>query len=256
MSTLTDKRVLFEQSLFDLLNGLDYGTGGGGSQILPSRLRIVNFVKAKLDELIPEGEGITFSLSAEPNVSDPYSLLINAHLDESTKDVILSAPLSILAPTAYTDITEGTPFVANGLTGYFVLPANLQRLSSFKMVDWLRDVTEFITPQHPAYKKQSNQFLKGGTVKPVAVLNWKTIDVEGTPTPKRILEYYSVETSHNIDKFMYIPEQLAEDFITANPNLLDALAWMCAAKILQIIGMGEPAKMAMEQVTLSYNNLL
>lgn len=253
MSTLTDQRAQFEQALLDLFAGLDYGSGGGAVEIPLTRLNIINFVKAKLDELIPEGEGLTFNLSNTPNVTDPYNLLINANLDESTKNVILSAPLSVLVPVAHTD-TEGI-HVANELTGYIVLPANFLRLSSFKMTDWKREINVAITTQNPLYKKQSNTFLKGGIIKPVAVYNWKSIDVEGTPTIKRILEYYSVESSHNIDKLLYVPEQTAEDFIAVNPNLLDSLAWMCAAKILQIIGMYEAAKMAMEQVTLSYSNL-
>lgn len=253
MSTLDENRVQYEATLKALLESIVAGgTGvGDGGTILPARLSIINYVKAKLDELVPEGEGISFALSSEPNISNPLDLLINAHLDEATKDVILSAPLTVLFPTAQTG--SGTPFTTGDKTGYIVLATNFLRLSSFKMADWKREITVPITPFDPAYKKQGYSFLRGGINKPVAVLNWKST---GTPaTMKRVLEYYSVDTSHTIDKLFYIPEQYAEDFLTVNPNLLDSLAWMCAGKIMQITGMIKEAEMAQQRVSQSYQNL-
>ena len=258
MSDISTNRVQFEEALLAIFLELynNDGTGGDGGTILASRLSIINYVKAKLDELIPEGEGLTFNLSTSPNISNPLDLLINAHIDEATKDVILTAPLSVLYPVAYagTAVHTGT-----NKFGYIVLPANYLRLSSFKMTDWLRDVSVPITPQNPIYKKQSNEYLRGGTAKPIAVLNWKnlptTVDEVTTYSAKRILEYYSVDTVHTIDKLLYIPEQVAEDFVAVNPDLLPSLAWMCAAKILQITRLFDAAKLAMEQVTLSYTNL-
>lgn len=251
MSSLDENRVQFEAALKTLLESIDAGgTGVVSGTILPARLTIINYVKAKLDELVPEGEGISFALSSAPNISNPLDLLINAHLDEATKDVILSAPLSVLFPTAQAG--SGTPFT-DTKTGYIVLESNFLRLSSFKMLDWKREVKVPITSLDPAYKKQAYSFLRGGINKPVAVLNWKSI---GSPASiQRILEYYSVDTSHVIDKLFYIPEQYAEDFLTVNPNLLDSLAWMCAGKIMQITGMVKEAEMAQQRVSQSYLNL-
>jgi hypothetical protein len=77
---------------------------------------------------------------------------------------------------------------------------------------------------------------------------------------KQVLEYYSVASAHTIDKFLYIPSTATsdydvDDFITNNPNLIPALAWICASKIMQITGQMDAAKYAMEQVKLSYQNL-
>lgn len=251
MSSLSTNRVQFEAALKILLEGLTAGSGsgGGGSTILPTRLTIINYVKAKLDELIPEGEGITFALSSEPNVTDPLNLLINAHLDEATKDIILSAPLTVLFPTGI-PAGNGTPF-EDTKTGYVVLPDNFLRLSSFKMADWKKDITVPITPQNPVYAKQQFSLLRGSVNFPVAVMNWKLISQDN----KRILEYYSVDSSHVIEKLLYIPETVAQDFVEVNPNLLDSLAWQCAGKIMQITGMVNEAKMAQERVAQSYNNL-
>ena len=245
MSILTDERVQFEAALFAILSSMD----SGGGSIAPSRQSAINYIKAKLDELVPGGEGMTFSLSSEPNITNHLDLLINAHLDECVKDVILSAPISVLFPTADTT-TTGT-VNTDAKTGYVVLPNNFLRLSSFKMTEWLKDIDTPITPKDPKYKKQSNEFLRGGISKPVAVLTWKNVG----SVMKRVLEYYSVETAHTIEKLLYIPETIAEDFIAVNPNLVDSLAWMTASKIMQITGQADAAKLAQERVSQSYNNL-
>lgn len=250
MATIDDQRIQYEARLKALLVGLSGGTVVEGGTILPSRLSIINFVKAKLDELVPEGEGITIKLSDEPNVTDPYDLLINAHLDEATKDIILSAPLSVLVPTKLV-VTEGTPFAVDSLHGYIDLPVNFLRLTQLLMTEWLRPVEIPITPLSPKYKLQSNTFLRGGIAKPVAVINWRKNGSVATKT----LEYYSVSTAHTVEHLLYLHDMVAEDFVAANPVLLPSLAWMCAGKIMEIIGMQVPFQMAMDQVKLSYVNL-
>ena len=242
--SLSTERVQFEAALAAILATM----GGGTGLITPTRQALIDYTKAKLDEVVPGGEGFTFALSAGPNISNPLDLLINAHADESTKDVCLSAPISVLFPTLA--VAAG---VANtdAKTGYVVLPDNFLRLSSFKMTDWLTDIDSPITPKDPKYKKQSNPYLRGGISKPVAVLTWKSV----ATVMKRVLEYYSVDAAHTVEKLLYIPETTAEDFIAVNPNLMDSLAWMIASKVLQITGMTDAAKLAQERVTQSYNNL-
>ncbi len=330
MPTILDtNRVQFEAKLKELLEALSTGIVSG-STITPARLEIINYVKAKLDELIPQAEGMTFALSATPNMSNPLDLLINAHLDESTKNIIMSAPLSALMPQAATV----TPVASTDkLTGYIILPIDFLRLSAFKMLDWLKEVTVPIAMSDPDYKKQTS-YLRGGIAKPVAVLKWKntstgglktvtlaaggtgytvganeltvvqsggsngkinvtasagrivtsidsieaigggyavantlattgsgsncTINIMAIAGMKRIMEYYSVlggVDSDHLDYFMYIPETESSEFVLLNPNLLDSLAWMCAGKIMQITGLFDPYKYALEQVKISYLNL-
>lgn len=76
---------------------------------------------------------------------------------------------------------------------------------------------------------------------------------------KRTAEYYSVKDgeAHTIDKFLYIGLTGAE-FI--QEDLREALTWLCASKVLQIMGnltsQNGSAEKAMAQVELSYQNLL
>lgn len=75
---------------------------------------------------------------------------------------------------------------------------------------------------------------------------------------KRTLEYYSVPTgAHTITKFLYIGIVGAEYI---QDDLTDALTWLCASKVLQIMGditnQGGYAEKAIEQVKLSFENLM
>ena len=97
MADLTSERVEFERLLEDYLAGLTVGAGSG--TILATRLTLINLAKAKIDEIIPEGEGVQFNEESSPNISDPYNLLMNSLLDECAKDILLSAPIHVIKPT-------------------------------------------------------------------------------------------------------------------------------------------------------------
>lgn len=242
MADLTTERVQFEASLANLL-----GTySSGESVVIPtSRMTLINYTKAKLDEIIPEGEGTQYALDANNNITDPYTLFVNAMLDEAAKRVLQTAPLHIIDPVKSTEVAVP---VQNDTIGYIPLPLNFVRLVSLKMTDWEREVTEAITTQDKRYRLQRNKYTRGGCAKPVAVFSFRTI--EGAQ--RRVLEYYSISTNHTIDWLYYIQETEAENI---QDNLIDALSWMCAGIVLQITGMAEKAKSAFEQVNLSYLNL-
>jgi len=75
----------------------------------------------------------------------------------------------------------------------------------------------------------------------------------------RTLEYYSIDkdVAHAIDKFLYI-ENVGAEYI--QDDLVDALTWLCAAKVLQIWGQFSGntsyAEKAMAQIDLCYKNLM
>ena len=233
----------------------EYSEGAGGGSLPVSRLNIINLVKAKLDEVIPEGEGLIFTLSTEPNVTNPLDLLISALLDEAAKNTLMMAPFHILEPSIAEE-TSGTPDIEDelGETGYVELPDNFLRLISFKMEEWERPVNIPILNTTPEYFMQKNKYVRGGVSKPVVSINWKVIANELTLERIKTLEYYSVpvDSDHAIEHFLYIPETIAEE---VQSNLRDVMTWICAAKILQITGQLDLAQKSMEQVALSLNNL-
>jgi hypothetical protein len=246
MATLDQERQDFEDILEAYLQqfiGTGGGTGGTGT-ILPTRLTIINAVKAKIDELIPEGEGIQFSLETTPNVSNPYDIFINVIMDECAKELLLIVPIHVIVPVSMSG--NGIQMTSDeyGRTGYFVLPENFLRLQSFQMEEWDRPVLLPITPLDPLYSLQKNKFVRGGLSKPVAVFNWKNTN--------KVLEYYSVESSHLINHLRYIPETLPEN---VQGNLFDALTWLIAHKVLQIVGTVELSKLAYERTIMCFKDM-
>ena len=244
MADLSTEFLSYQTKLIALLESLNSGESGG-TTILPTRLTLINMVKIKLDELIPEGEGVIYDLETSPNISNPYDLYINGLLDEAALNVLQIAPKEILKPKNAA-IATGTQYDAN--TGYVVVPADYVRLHSFKMSNWAREVEEPITKADPLYKLQGNAFVRGGTKKPILVLNYKVISSVVT----KILEYYSVVDSHNIDKFLYIAETAAENM---DDSLYPVLTWMCAGIILQNLKEFDLSTKAMERVQLNLSNL-
>ena len=239
MADLITERTQFEVALAALL--ANFSSGGG--DIPAARLTLVDLVKAKLDEIMP---GVDLVLQEDEGLTDPYTLMINAFLDESAKRVLQTAPLHILVPKLST--IEATQNIADNKIGYIVLPADFLRIASLKMEEWKREVADFITPADGRYKLQHNKYTRGGLAKPVAVLSYKQVAGETT----RVVEYYSVNASHVVEYLYYIPEALAEDL---QSNLTDALTWTCAGIILQVTERGDLAKYAFEQANACYQNL-
>lgn len=244
MATLPVERTTFEQLLEAYLQQFA-DSGGGSGTILPARLSIINAVKAKIDELIPEGEGVQFTLESVPNISNPFDIFINTILDEVAKELLLIAPLHVLVPTVPSPLPTGTQVLADdwGKTGYVTLPEDFLRLQAFQMTEWERPVHIPITPLDPLYAMQRNKYVRGGVAKPVAVLAFNGAT--------KVLEYYSVQTAHTVSVFRYIPETLPEDI---QDNLFDSLTWLVASKVLQIIG-SQLSKPAYDQAILTFKDM-
>lgn len=247
MSLLTQNRIEFEQALAALLAQYGDGSGTGTGTILESRLSLINYAKVKLDEIIPEGEGVQFSVEGDINISDPLNIMLNSLLDEAAKRVLMNCPLNYLEPVV-SNITTGTPEAADNKIGYVILPDNFLRLVSFKMAEWSRAVSTTLKVTDKKYATQRNKYTRGKTQKPQVALSHRTSSGDS----KRVLEYYSVDESHSIDWFYYIQETKAED---VQQNLVDALTWVVAGMVLQITERVDLAKVAFEQEQACYHNL-
>lgn len=176
MANLSTERISFEQALANLLDlyGIEGGVGGGGTgTILPTRLTLINLVKAKLDELIPEGEGVVYDLEDTPNVSDPYDLLINAILNEAAKRVLMNCPKHYLDPVKSN--ATAIPELTDTKIGYIEIPSNFLRFISLKMSEWKTDVTELTPSESPEYTMQFNPYSRGGIAKPKVISRYRTL---------------------------------------------------------------------------------
>lgn len=246
MADLSKQRADFKQAFLNLLNSIE--TTDGGGDISGSRFDLIGMVKVRIDEMMPEGEGVQFEVQDLANTTDTLDLVINAMLDPSAKELYQIFPnKSYIEGKASSD-----PAVDNGDgTGYVVIPEDYIRLKSFKMSEWGREVTEPISMEDPLYKKQRSKYTRGGKAKPVCVIKDKVLKSVVT----KVLEYYSLEDgdAHTIDHFIYIPQVAAEN---VQSNLHNSLAWLCAMHVLEIGGRSDAAKLAMEQYNITTQNLL
>lgn len=190
------------------------------------RQSIIQKVQLKLDEITPYDSGEI--------VNNGF---VDELLDDSVKTLLLKLPGYLTAPASM-GIATGTD---NGDgTGYVQLPDDFIRLVSFKMGEWSRAVTDPITEDHPKYNLQKNVYLRGKPVKPVAVIR-NIYD----SSSKKILEYYSVVSSHTIERAMYVKSDVAENM---SEEIIDALAWQCASDALIIMEEPDLAKLALGKV--------
>jgi hypothetical protein len=229
MSVYETQTTQGKDALYNLIKQI-YSTSGSGT-ITETRLTLINGVKIRIDEMMPEGEGVQFDLDGITNATDTLDLAINALIDESATTMLLRANIDKIngtlsdAALIKSDPEDGT--------GYILLPNDYLRFQSFKLTLWEREVTwqHFFPTTDERYKKQSISFLRGGKAKPVCVL--MSANVDGVY--KKIIKYFSLEVgdTHTLEKFVYVPVTLAEDI---QADLIEPMLWICASKTLQIMG--------------------
>lgn len=193
------------------------------------RSELINKVKARIDEICASGDMI---VEVDVENSKPFDSIIDELLDESALELLLKAPFYRLHIST-ANLTAA--YKQDSKIGSLTLPIDFIRLVSLKMKDWQRAVTELAIQGDDIAKRQSNKFLRGGIARPVAVLRKSS---EGY-----ILDYYSIDKSHEVEEFSYIKRERAEDI---DIELIDALCWICASKVLGVLEQFDSAKLCYE----------
>ena len=191
------------------------------------RQTIIQKVQLKMDEISPYDSGEIVNNS-----------FIEELLDDSVKTLLLKLPGYLTSPVDM-GIANGTPNT-DTKTGYVELPDDFIRLVSFKMTEWTRAVTIPITEDNPLYNLQKNTYLRGKPQKPIVVIR-NIYD----SSSKKILEYYSVNSSHAIERALYVKSDIAENLAT---EIIDPLCYQCAADAFTILEQNDQAKVALAKV--------
>lgn len=186
------------------------------------RLELVNAVRRKIDEVSAADTPLQSVTIADENAMDT---IIESMLDESAREILLKAPFQRL------EITSANPAPVRNETdktiGYIQAPDDYLRLVSFRMSDWQRPVVELAIKGDAISKRQYNKHIRGGVAKPVGVLSRNG---QGT-----IIEYFSTNADqHTVAEFLYIKSAPAEDI--KDLQMIDALVWICAGKVLSVMG--------------------
>lgn len=185
-----------------------------------TRSQIINKVKKKMNEISPYDSGDIVN-----------NTLVDDMLDESNRTILLIAPVHLL-PVTSAEISTGTSI--DDKTGYINLPSDYIRFVELKMKDWEKSVVHPITENDPVYRLQKNPFARGDYKSPVVVL-----------VGDKKIEYYSIDSSHEIDFFKYVKDTLPENL--TNQKLIDALTWQCAGDCFVALLEPEIAKTAYQK---------
>ena len=108
------------------------------------------------------------------------------------------------------------------------LGSDYLKLHSVKLKEWVIEVNKAIDSREPKYKLQSYSTLRGGQQKPIAAIK--------SSLSGKVLECYSYSTDPSIEYGYYIKNDVAENL---SDNILDVVAWQCAADVI-IIMKGDP----------------
>jgi len=179
-------------------------------------------VKIKVDEYTPAGVSHSFDDYLEPM------------LNESADELADKAPKWLLNAT---DIVLTGIKYADDLA-FIPLPAEFARLYDMKFPLWDRPVFDVISPEHPDYELQQNTYTKAGYGRPVVMIqSW--IPAGGTLGKHLVCGKVADGALPAYARcIVYTTPALM-------PDVLDeALTWLTASKVLQILEYKDQAKLA------------
>ena len=196
---------------------------------------LINKVKIKLDEFTPEGVGF------------PFEDYIDPILDESGREILKGSPLHLLTPTAI----PTAEVIYDRNKAYIPMPSDYVKLYEIKYPLWEKSVRRTISPEDPLYKIQENEYTKGGYSRPsVAIVQ---TSVNGGAVTKYFECSKVVNEGGAITPIaLYVKSDAPENL---NDFFSDAITWLCASKLLGIMGYIDKAKLALEQFSNSLMSL-
>lgn len=196
------------------------------------RSELINKVKTRMDEVCVSGDIIS-PVGIEN--TNPYNSIIDELLDESALEVLLKAPFHRLHITR--GAIDAVQNSSDTTIGTIQIPDDFVRLVSFKMKEWKQPVTSFAVQGGEIARKQSNEHIRGGIAKPIAVLCKDDVGYYA--------EYYSVKSSHEVEDFLYIKKDIAENI--TDSHLIEIMVWICAGKTLAVLGEGTLSNQCYEE---------
>ena len=181
-------------------------------------------VKIKMDEYTPSGVSHSFDDYLEPMIQ------------EAADEITDTAPKHLLVPTNI----PTTNIKYQDDLAFIPVPADHARLYDVLFPLWSRPVLKALVPDDPDYALQDNEYLKAGYGRPAVRL--KT----AIPTGGTLQKYFicgKVLSSATPTYARYIAYVTAANM----PDGLDeALTWLAASKVFQVLGETDMAKLTYE----------
>lgn len=154
----------------------------------------IDTVRAMVRKSLDENE-VSTALIAQNADTDTLSLnaIIEQKIEQAARLVQEMSPRKLLDEgVAFPDTTITWDAEPGKGSGHVPLPADYQRLCSFRMSDWHRPVNEAIAEGDAAYVIQSSRFkgVHGGP--------WRPVCAVATRSRGRVMEFYSCEGGENV----------------------------------------------------------
>lgn len=189
-------------------------------------------VKIKVDENTPAGVSHSFDEYLEPM------------LDESASELCDRAPRYLFTPSKWVaDTVDGGDGVNirydyDNERAIIDTPINFARIYEVKFPMWEKSVFKAISPDNPDYALQQNKHTRAGYGRPVVMLQEEEADEETATYVNAIVCGKCIDGSLPTT-LLYItyltPANMPE-------KLEEALTWLAASKILQIMEMPNQAQ--------------
>jgi hypothetical protein len=162
--------------------------------------------------------------------------LIDGLLDESAEDVLMKLPIHLLP----TSVMANVVFVEGLISLKITLPTDFLRLIKLVVDGWIKPIHKLYTEEDTRFSLQyTNKYLRGTPNRPIGFL------VSNAASPQKdILLFGKLDTNLITEDVLYC-KKLAADYIP--DNILEALFYVGAFKVLLAMEKPEQAKVAMAQ---------
>lgn len=200
---------------------------GSAPKITYTEDQLIEMVKLRMDELDPE-----ISMLADVGIKNnkPVTGSVDALLNESRLDVLKNADISLI-PKVKATIAQSSLSVQDG-HAVMTAPEDMLRVVSVGCSSWKRTVTKFYGTDSKEYSRQQYEYARSTVKNPVVIF------FDGSTYG--LFPYTSGDTV----ELVYVSSLTGFDSLSE--QMINALCWDCAAKVLSTLGMADYASRAME----------
>jgi hypothetical protein len=175
-------------------------------------------VKSKIDELTPFDGGLALITATGNVANNPIDTYIVQFLEESAKETLLEASLSVLPSSSF----EGIIFDLTLKKATVTIPVNYLRLFVMHFSSWERPVYNVTKPEDMGYIMMDNPHLRPGKKRP------RVFWIIESGIPKLVC--FGIESNSGYNA-RYVPITLAINIPT---KLIEPMTWHCAFQVLQV----------------------
>ncbi|MFI3321909.1 MAG: hypothetical protein R3Y50_05235 [Rikenellaceae bacterium] len=158
---------------------------------------------------------------------------IDPFINEATNQTMFDSPINLASNVV--DFSDYPITQNEDGSGEVALPENFGRLVEFKMEGWSYSISTPIVAEAITLARQANPITRGNPARPVVLLK-----------DDRLL-YFSVCGEYDHEIAIAKAQVYKKSFADFPDTLSDAISWLTASKVLQVMNEDELSKSALQQ---------